>query len=875
MAFKNSKTRKIIIRGYGIMCLTSVLCVFSKSVYAAAPSCDFPDNSVPIAANYSAPTDSSDQYSKTRIAFDQLTSPNIAKALAWIHETDKNICHGYYLEPDIVSKYPVAPAYQDAPVTVTATNPAFFSQYGASTLSGDVTITQPGRQVTADEAMFYRDASSGQISTGTLIGNVHFSEYGKLIVAKDGRWNFADKSITLNNGVYRILSPSPNGELNAWGRARTMVRDADGVLYFSKATYSTCPPDSKTWKLWGNKVKLNKNTGRGTITNALFYVQDIPVFYLPYFDFPIDKRRKSGFLYPSFGYNNTNGFDATIPYYFNLAPNYDATITPRVMTKRGVLGQGLFRYLTSSSEGSLDLRYIPHDSEFDKFKQDSLTEYQPSHSLSRLEDASDRRGFFSYTDKTNFNQHWSGSIDLNYVTDDYFFQDFGNAYSIDDDQLLNQVDVKYAGETWNFLGRVQDFQTLHPITQSPTTEDQYRRLPQLDLNGDFPNKQYGLDYAVSSEFVNFDFDHKYDPTTGALMPVGGRFNLSPNVSMPLNVAGGYVTPKLQLQSTLYSLQNNLTPSNEMKNDITRSLPIFSVDSGAFYNRNTNLFGNNYMQTLEPRIFYLFVPNHDQNDIPIFDSTLSTFSFDQLFQTNRFSGLDRVGDANQVSVGLTTRYLDSYTAEEKFRASIGQMYLLHKHEVCINNGISGDCSSDPLADHYISPFVGEIQYDMNKYWDASANAAWDPNEQRFNNSGVNIKYHDGVNRIVSLGYNFVQHGDFVTGDNSDDLNRINLSLSWPIKEHWNVVGDWNYNISHDHPEVYFYGVEYQSCCWAIRVVQSQTFVGTDENDRNTFNHGVYFQFLFKGLGNVGNSNAADLLKSQIPDFRDNFAYGGKV
>jgi len=858
------------IRNAAVGVFASLLFCLPLSLQAAVESCKAPSQIKAADVNPDIDTSFLGSLLPSSIKFDTVNHADVAKFLGWVDGDTKteNFCNGYYLEPDIITTNPNPLPFDLAPTKVTADKPALFSQYGTSTLTGDVTITQPGRQITSDIATFYREADTGKISSGTLLGNVHLREYGKIIVAKKGLWDSCTHAFTLTNGIYRMITPSPTGSVNAWGRASKMVRDDKGVLTFNKATYTTCSPKTNTWRVRGSKIVLNKNTGRGSVTNALIFFHDFPVAYLPYFNFPIDKDRKSGFLYPSFSFSSNNGVDLSLPFYLNLAPNYDALLTSRVMGKRGILGEGLFRYLTPRSKGYLDMRYISRDTEFINFQKESLTTYQkPSYSLSRLENASADRGFISYQNETNFNEHWSGDVNVNYVSDDYFFQDFGGSPTNDDDQLFNQADVKYAGENWNFSALAQAFQTLHPINQSPSSADQYRRVPQINFNGNLPDSYYGLDYQLQGEFVNFDYDHEYDPLSGKLMATGNRVYLNPSASLPMNWAGGYATPQVQLDSTLYSLRNNVVDFNsgETKNNITRALPIFSFDSGMTLTRNTSLFSSNYMQTLEPRVFYLYVPDHNQSDIPIFDSALSTFSFDQLFATNRFSGRDLVGDANQISVGLTTRLLDSYSAEEKFRASIGQMYLLRKHDVCINS----NCSSDPMAQYNVSPVVGEIQYDLTPYWSANVNAAWDPNINKFNNGAVNIKYHNGTNRIASLGYNFVKHGDPLINEVSDDLNRINLSVAWPIAEHWNAVGDWNYNISHDHPQEYFYGLEYQSCCWAVRVVKSQSFIGTDENNHNTFQKAVYMQVLLKGMGSVGSCSAGTLLTSQIPEYRDNF------
>jgi LPS-assembly protein len=806
----------------------------------------------------------------------------------------ENTCGGYYLEPEIVAKTINPAPIGASATTITATEPVLLAHDGVSKLSGNVTITQPGRQITTEHALFFRNAATKEISSGTMVGNVNVHESGKIIVAQDGSWDANSNLITLNHSLYRMYSPSPGRAANIWGRALRATRDEDGVLKLRDATYTTCNPDNNSWKVWGKNITLNKKTGRGSVTHAVLMVHDAPVFYLPYISFAIDKERKSGFLYPEFSNSPTSGFGLSLPYYLNLAPNYDATITPRIYTKRGFFAQGLFRYLTPIHTGTVDVRYIGYDREFSLFRQQMLQTYAITptndNSLARLRSSGNSRGFFAYRNRSVLNKHWSSNVNFNYVSDDYFFQDFGNAPTNDKDQLLNQFDVAYAGENWSFSALTQAFQTLRPInSQSVTAQEQYRRLPQFDVKGDFPNQKYGLDYQVLGKFVYFDYDHRFDPVTKVLRATGSRTNVIPSVSLPLHWAGGYITPRVQLHSTFYGLKDNLVVpgmgggviGGTMKDSVSRVLPIVSLDSGMFMSRITKLLRKDYTQTLEPRVFYLFVPDRAQNDIPVFDSSLSSFSFDQLFAVNRFSGYDRVGDASQISVALTTRFLDAYTAEEKVRISVGQMYALRKHRVCMN-AVNGDCtlsamgSGDPLMLNNLSPTVGQLQYNLTPNWSATAEAAWDGNTRKFNNGSLNVRYHKGVNRIVNLGYNFVQNGDPVVNISnlSKNLSRVNFSFAWPIKENWNIVGDWNYNLSHDHSQEYFYGLEYQNCCWALRIVQHRTFAGTDERNNNTFRSATYLQFILKGLGGVGSGDAGAPLTRMIPGYTNNFAGGGR-
>lgn len=801
------------------------------------------------------------------IKFDELTGANVATALGWVRDKKiQDFCGGYYIEPEIVLATPHPLPIKEAPVSVSAKRPSFFSQYGTSILQGDVTITQPGREVTADRVTLVRDAKTGQLSSSVLLGHVNLREYGKIIVAQSGSLNFANKIYRLENAVYRMLTPYADGFISAWGRAKEVLSDKPGVLKLTKATYTTCPPDNTTWYVKSNYLVLDKNIGRGSATNTFIYVKNMPVFYTPYFSFPIDKTRKSGFLYPSFNYSKNSGLLVTLPYYFNLAPNYDFTFTPEAISKRGVMANGLFRYLTPQNSGNLSFAFIPHDRVFSQFQESAPLGNPPSHSLTDLENATDARGFVSFQDKTIFNDHWSSSLDVNRISDDYYLQDFGSIPEvINNDQLLSQADLNYASEHWRFLGRVQDFQTLHPLglVQVP---DQYRRLPQLDLIADYPSRGNGLAYKFESEFVNFQ--HRRDYYTDIPVVQGGRLNVMPGISLPWSNGGIYLTPQAQFAVTNYTLRDQ---TSNVGASVTRLLPLLSVDSGMFFNRDINLFHATYTQTLEPRLFYLFVPYENQNKIQIFDTTLPALDYNQMFRVNRFSGYDRIGDANQVTLALTSRLLDNY-GQEKINLGIGQIFLLQKHRVCINN----DCSSDPLSHEWISPVVGKLQYNVTSQWNATANIAWDPSYHQLDTGVLNLQYLKDQTHIANVWYNFVRNGDSTTPQTGIyNLNRFGVSLSWSIWHNWNILGDWDYNIAASHSQNYFYGIEYETCCWAIRVVQSQVFANVNSNGKNTYNSTLYLQILLKGLGNFGLSDAGGLLTSQIPNYRDKFASGFRL
>lgn len=785
----------------------------------------------------------------------------IADFLGWENADSKNLCKGSYREPEIILKYPTPPPSKKIPTKITAKHRAYYSLHGDSTLEGNVIVTQQGREITADKIILHRDKKTNKISSADLYGNVHLREFGKLIIGDHAYVNFTNKFVTVDNAIYRISGKSPTGQVNVWGKAKRITRDKSKTLTLYNATYSTCQPGSKTWQIASKKLLLDHESGMGTVYNGALYWYGVPSFYMPYYHFPIDKRRKTGFLYPHISYRHSSGFDFTIPFYINLAPNYDAIIKPRIITKRGLLTSGVFRYLKKHSVGTFGISYIPYDKLFKKFREKAKTEYAGNAALKKLEDGKNSRFSVFWKDDTKFNNNWSSNLNLNYVSDDYFQHDFSDVPNIiNNNQLLNNAEIKYTSEHWRFLGRLQAFQTLHMVTDLSPAANQYMRLPQLNLSGDYPNQKYGFDYHISNDFVNFM--HENDFRTGSPVVSGSRFNIQPSISLPLKSASGYLTTRIQLANTFYSLvhQAKTNPAS-----ISRTVPLFNIDSGLIFERNMYFFGKNYTQTLEPRIFYLYVPYINQNDIPLFDTAFSSFNFNNLFRTNRFSGIDKIGDANQASAALTTRFLDANSGEEKLRASIGEILAFQKHRICINN----NCAADSLATGNISPLIGELKYYLTPNWNITGDTSWDFKAKRVHDVTANFHYHAKTNQLLNIGYNYVTHGDL--GDK--DLNRIDSSFAFPIYKYWTVYADWNYNISLKKAQTYFYGIEYNSCCWAIRFLDGKVLTGYSNNNKNAlYDKRYYIQFMLKGLGNMGSNGASQFIKSRVSGFHDIFNAG---
>jgi LPS-assembly protein len=356
------------------------------------------------------------------------------------------------------------------------------------------------------------------------------------------------------------------------------------------------------------------------------------------------------------------------------------------------------------------------------------------------------------------------------------------------------------------------------------------------------------------------------------------------MSYPLSNAYGYMIPTLQLELTQYQLGDE--PMNN-PDEITRALPIFDIDSGLFMERNLSLFGNDYEQTLEPRLFYLFVPFHNQNNIPDFDSSLQPFSFNQLFTINRYTGSDRIGDANQISFALSTKFFDQATGDQKFSAGVGIIKYFRTRQVtlcttpgCIDSPYSvGSTSPTEL----VSPIVGQAQYNFNPYWNTSISAAWDPNNAQTQNANINFQYQPLPNHLINVGYSYIRYGDLYTLPSNFNpqttppynlsgqynLSEPTASFAWPINDRWSLLGSWSYSWNQNHSLTYFSGVQYDSCCWAIQLVFARAFNGFNTTGVPQYNSGIYMQWAFKGLAKVAANDPSALLLGNISGYQNNF------
>lgn len=672
-----------------------------------------------------------------------------------------------------------------------------------SIFTGDVEVVRGGQELKSDRATYNK--SSGEI---TAQGNVQVRDSEIILKSKQAEWSVVDDKGSMSDALYRLR------EGHARGKAERVLREGKVLTKLHDATYTTCIEGDNAWLLKASNVNLDHEEQVGTARNVVIRVADVPVFYTPYISFPLSEQRKSGFLMPSIGSTGSTGFDLRTPYYWNIAPEMDATITPRYMSDRGLMLNGEFRYLNSKYKGNIDAGFLAADHMEEDGSQ--INTYY-----------NEDRKHFSWQHRSQLARRLYANVDYNYVSDKEYLNDFGSNLSLTSTTHLNRLlKVGYYSDNWKFTGTLRGYQTI------TDARDPYKKLPQLRFQGSLPDQVLGLSYSLYAEYVDFSHNDLVE---------GQRFDIEPSISLPLRSSAAFFTPRVALHHTSYELNDNGT--SIVNSSPTRTLPVSSIDSGLFFEREMTISNNSFIQTLEPRAFYLYIPERNQEDIPIFDTGLNTFSMGQLFSHNRFSGSDRVGDTNQLSLALTSRIIDQNTGREKFHATVGQIQYFSDRNVTLN-GTTAETQSD-------SDMVAEVAASIADEWTARGEVQWDPHGDTNNMSAVTLAYRGGKDRLFNLSHRYRR----------DDLEQVDISTKIPVNNQWSIVGRWYHSLKDSRTLEALAGIEYDSCCWATRLVVRDYINSSTDEDRNL---AIFVQFELKGLGNFG-QNTDSLLEKSILGF----------
>ena len=674
-------------------------------------------------------------------------------------------------------------------VTLTA-DKASLLRSGLSEFEGSVVVTQGDKRLSA-ESLSYEEADERvRVDAESLF------QSKEMVV----RSRTADLYLGRETGVF-MGTEFTLIDSAARGNAERLELLGETRARLDAVEYTTCAPGHEDWVLKASRVHLDREEGLGSARNARLHFAGVPILYLPYFQFPIDDRRRSGFLFPTLGESGKTGLDLRWPFYLNLAPNYDAQLIPRYMSKRGVQLGGEFRYLLPGDYGRGEV-YGEHLPDDDVAQRDrSFLEYEHSGLLS---------------DRLALEANYAEVSDLEY------FEDLGGRINLSAlTHLERHARLTYqAPAAYTVKMTVQDFQTLDPTVIN--TEQPYRRLPQITFDTLTQRRLWATRAGFSGEYVNFDGDDVVE---------GQRVALVPYLRTVVDKSAWYATGQLDLHHTEYKLSNT---SGGTDNDLQRSLPVLSAESGLRFDRVTD---SGMLQTLEPRAMYLYAPYREQDDFPVFDSGEPDFDIVQLFARNRFSGTDRISDANQITGAVTTRLLDPDSGLARISATFGQILRFDPSQVSLPDSEPPDeGATDVLA-------AAEVKY--SKYLSTSATVQWSPSASEFNRFATGLKYRRDGRRF-----------EFAYRYRRDILEQSDLLAAFPIGGRWDVIGRWRYSLTDNSTIESLAGFEYETCCWTARTTWRRYISST----RGDYDSGIYLQLELKGLGAIG-SGFQDLLDSQ--------------
>ena len=751
----------------------------------------------------------------------------------WVPNAGANVCcrpnatcNGAYVEPPR--------DWQDADqkpsnVPVRASAPQSQWEGNVVKLEGGVTVTQGNLKMTADRAEF--DQSTNQVH---LYGDVVVRQPGTKITGSN-----ADMTTTNSFGNVidaRVLDYNSGARVTA----NKVTRRKEDVLEMDQAVYTRCPPDRQDWEMDSKHIRLNRASGRGEASHTVIRVADIPMFYTPYMNFPIDDRRQSGFLWPSIATGSGNGVDVSIPYYFNLAPNYDATLAPRFISDRGTMVEAEGRYLNRFSN------WVVTGSQLSDDKRTGTD-----------------RWFLGVQEHGQITSRFSTAIDYSKVSDDDYFRDFSVAsLNIKRQTYLNQeVDLRYAYAGWYAQLTAQQYQNLDDLLQEP-----YRKLPQLTFGRGASGANFKLDYSVLAEVTSFDLESR-NSQLNDLRPTGDRVYVEPGISFPMRWAPGYIKPQFLLRHVSYNVYWPEEAGPQRKSPSV-TVPQGILDAGLYFDRDFAFRDQHFLQTLEPRLYYLYSPYKNQTDQPNFDSAPLTFDYHQLFQPRRFTGHDRLEDFNQMSVGVTSRFIETQTGRELANASLGQIFYFADRKVNTLTNLAPPDQRVPDSQAN-SSIAGQLTLQPNDPLWASANLLWSPDQNQVEQANTYIHYEPNARAIYNLGYRYNRANPEVT-TLYNGIRQVDASAALPLTQHWRAFLRLNYDLDLKSSLEDLVGIEYEDCCWRTRIMYQRAIfgeaintIGRTETKRD---QAIMVEFQLKGLGGLGR-RVSTLLEESIWGYKE--------
>ena len=701
---------------------------------------------------------------------------------------------------------PVAPGTPETATVTAVESTGVDNQYFQA--EGNVDARSPSRQILSDSMRY-----EFNIDTIKAKGNVVIRSWQDLVTGPELEYRRDTETGFMKQPDFVL------GLYKGRGKADELLFTGPEKYRINRGNYTTCVGPSPAWHLEMGQLDIDESTGVGIARSARIYLGPLPVAWLPEFSFPLKNERKSGMLSATYGTSGNRGLDLQVPYYFNLAPNYDATLTPRIMTKRGVLFNGQARYLLDTpfgtSVGQWDGEVLPKDS------------------LAKLtRDATNIRHTQIFTPNLTL------AINYNHVSDARYFVDLSDFVSITSITTLpRDATLTYRNNDWVFTAKAQRFQTL----QDPAALvlPPYDRVPQLSAESPTykPFSDPRIEFKLSSDVTRFEYPN-------AAFPSGYRAYGYGTAAWKYDTPGAFLTPKIGLHATRYQLVGEF---DDYRNS-TRIIPITSLDGGLRFERNSAIFGNAFVQTLEPRAMLTYIPYRDQSQTPVFDSALADFNYLQLFSENRYTGQDRIGDTQQFSVGVTSRWLDPESQKERLRVSLGERFYFNKQRVTVVETARDRNSSDLLVS--AQGRVTDALY-------VETSGQYNGDEGRTERYAVGLRYTPERSKTINVNYRAIR--ELATSTGPVRVKQVDVAGQWPIYGGIYAVGRMNYSIADRRLTEGILGIEYDGCCYVIRAV-AQRLATSTTTATNTF----FLQLELNGLGRIG-SNPLDVLKRNIPNY----------
>jgi LPS-assembly protein len=674
--------------------------------------------------------------------------------------------------------------------------------------TGGVTLKQDGLSIKADTVTY--DEPNDKV---TAQGRVVMDRDGDKVEGEQLELKLADQIGQVEKPTF-YLPVKEGRRQEAWANASRVYLEGENQERFTDASYSTCKPGDEDWFMKLSELSLDhsRNVGSGTHARVLF--KGVPILYMPYMTFPLNNDRKSGFLPPSFGSSSQSGLEYAQPYYWNIAPNRDATITPKMFTRRGVQLGTEVRYVDPNLQGQFDSEFLPNDRKADRDRYlfglrhvQNLSNWLPT-----------------------FGGSWMASINAQKVSDDDYFRDLSTRIAnTAQTNLPRDVILNYGNSFMGFSARVLSHQTLQDPAAPVAVP--YRLAPQLNL-GLQREWNNGLYTQMTSEYS--DFRH---PS----LVNGRRLIVNPSVSLPINRSYGFLTPKIGYHHTRYELSSN----RDGFEGGTRGLPVASLDSGLFMERDFTFRSIPLVQTLEPRLYYLYVPFKDQRRLPNFSTAESDFSFAQIFTENIFIGGDRVADANQLTLAVTSRLIDKADGVERFRVSLGQRYYFNTPRVTLGT-VTNPSTDEIRSSDLLAGVSGQV---LPSTW-IDTSVQYSTNLNRLEKSAIAARYNPEPGKIFNVAYRYTR----------ETLRQVDVSTQWPVNPGLRVLARVNHSLKDRRLVEGLLGLEYNHGCWEFRLVAHRFTTATQQ-----YSNSIQFQLELKGLSRLG-INPLETLRQNIPGYR---------